>query len=237
MKVHRFYIGERWGREVQHFGDQKCWVQDKELTHQWHKVLRLRVGEELSLFDDYAEMLYRISEVKADETALIKVTEVKPKKSSKHVLLAWSLLKKDKNDWVLQKATEIGVTHFAPILSERSEKTGFNIERATKIIIEAAEQCGRIDIPVIDDVRDLKSLINTFKDSYNLYACDERAEIVNLNNEDKAGIIIGPEGGWSDAELEYMKSAGVNSLVLGNLTLRAETAAVVAATKILGINV
>ena len=124
------------------------------------------------MFDDHTEILYKISEIKKDETALTKITELSSKKSPRHVLLAWSLLKKDNNDWVLQKATEVGVTHFAPILSDRSEKTGFNINRALKIVIEASEQCGRIDIPVIDDVRDLKNLVNTFKDSYVLYACD-----------------------------------------------------------------
>lgn len=237
MKIHRFYVGERWGRDVQHFGDQRCWVQDKELTHQWQKVLRFRVGEELALFDDSSEILYKISEIKPDEIALIKVTELEPKRSNKHVLLAWSLLKKDKNDWVLQKATEIGVTHFAPIITDRSEKTGFNVERATKIAIEASEQCGRIDIPIVDEVRDLKSLVSTFKDAYVLYACDERAEIGAFKNIDKTGIIIGPEGGWTEVELQYLQDSGINPMVLGNLTLRAETAAVVAATKILGINV
>lgn len=235
MKLHRFYVGERWEREIQHFGDSRCWVQDKELTHQWQKVLRYRVGDELTLFDGSIEVLYKISEIKNDEIALQKVTEISPKKPTKHVLLAWSLLKKDKNDWVIQKATEIGVTHFAPIESERSEKTGFNKERATKILIEASEQCGRIDIPKIDEPLTLSNVIKTYKQAYNLYICNEESDVNKIDLEDNIGILIGPEGGWSDKEIELLKNENINFLNLGHLTLRAETAAIVAATKILGI--
>jgi len=235
MKLHRFYTGERWERSVQHFGQERCWVQDKELTHQWHKVLRLRNGDELSLFDGRIEVLYKIVEIKSDETALQKVTELQTKKPPKHVLLAWSLLKKDNNDWVLQKATEVGITHLVPILTDRSEKTGFNLKRATKIVIEAAEQCGRINIPTIDEVRTLNEAVSTYENSFSLYIADEKGLENNLGFQDNTGILIGPEGGWSEKELSFMKNEGIETISLGNMTLRAETAAVVAATKILGI--
>lgn len=236
MRVHRFYVGERWERSVQHFGQERCWVQDKELTHQWHKVLRLRAGDELSLFDGSAEFLYKIVQIKTDETALQKVTELQSKKPPKHVLLAWSLLKKDNNDWVLQKATEVGVTHLVPMITERSEKTGFNHMRANKIVIEAAEQCGRINIPMVDEVRTLNEVINTYKDPFSLFMADEKGIESNIGFKDNTGMLIGPEGGWSEKELVFMKNEGIETINLGNMTLRAETAAVVAATKILGIS-
>lgn len=235
MKLHRFYIGERWERKIQHFGNDRCWVQDNELLHQWQKVLRYKEDDELTLFDGYVEVLYRITEIKNDEIALKKVTEITPKKPQKHIMLAWSLLKKDKNDWVIQKATEIGVTHFVPIESERSEKTGFNKDRATKIIIEASEQCGRIDIPVIDEPRSLGGVIKTYKDAYNLYVCNEESITNEVKIGNDTGVLVGPEGGWSEREMDLIKNEGVNFITLGNLTLRAETAALVAATKILGI--
>lgn len=236
MKLHRFYVGDRLKREVQHFGDERCWVQDKELLHQWQRVLRYRVNDEISLFDGFIEVLYRIVEIKSDEIALHKVTEVSPKKPNKHVLLAWSLLKKDKNDWVLQKATEIGVTHFVPMESDRSEKTGFNKERATKIIVEAAEQCGRLDIPKIDEPMTLSGVINTYKGSYDLLICNEDTKVENIETTDTIGILIGPEGGWSEKEIDFIMHENISFLNLGHLTLRAETAALVAATKILGIS-
>lgn len=235
MKLHRFYVGQRWARHLQHFGAERCWVQDKELLQQWIKVLRFRVGDNLSLFNDELEVLYKIVEIKpGDEVALHKITDLKPRRSTKHVLLAWSILKKDKNDWVLQKATEIGVTHFAPIIGERSEKTGFNKERALKIVIEAAEQCGRIDVPVIDDASNLQKFIKTYKDAYKLYFCDVDLGAKQSYKDKKVGIIIGPEGGWADAEIEIFNEYGVDSLALGELTLRAETAAIVAVTKLVG---
>lgn len=235
MKIHRFYIGERKERAVQNFGDERCWVQDSELLHQWRNVLRFRVGDDLSLFDGFIEILYKIAELKNDEVALHKVTELMPKKTKQHTLLAWSLLKKDKNDWVLQKATELGVTHFVPLVSDRSEKTGFNLDRATKIIIEASEQCGRIDIPKIDDVQSLDLVVRSYKNSYQLYACRESSDVSSLELHDNIGILIGPEGGWTEKEVKYFESESISSLTLGQLTLRAETAALVAATKILGI--
>lgn len=236
MKLHRFYVGERWERDIQHFGHERCWVQDKELLHQWHKVLRFKVSDEVALFDGDSEVLYRITEIKKDETALVKITDLKPKSPPRHLLLAWSLLKKYKNDWVLQKATEIGVTHFVPLESARSEKTGFNIERANKIVIEAAEQCGRIDIPQIDDAHSLISMVHTYKDAYQLLVCNEQADKVSKIEGENIGILIGPEGGWSDTELAVLEKENIQKISLGDLTLRAETAAVVAATKILGIS-
>lgn len=235
MKLHRFYVGQRWARDIQHFGAERCWVQDSDLLQQWLKVLRYRVGDDLSLFNDEIEVLYKITEIKpGDEVALHKVTDIQPKRSARHVLLAWSILKKDKNDWVLQKATELGVTHFAPIMGERSEKTGFNKERAIKIAIEAAEQCGRIDIPVIDEARDLPSFIRTYQGAYKLYFCDVALGARQSYEDEKVGVIIGPEGGWADSEIEIFKEYKIDSLSLGGLTLRAETAAVVAATKLMG---
>lgn len=236
MKLHRFYLGKRWEREVQHFGQERCWIQDKDLTKQILKVLRFRVGDEISLYDGEIEVLYKITEIKPDEIALHKVTNLEVKKPWKHVLLAWSLLKKDNNDWVLQKATELGVTHFAPLITERSEKTGFNIERANKIVIEASEQCGRVDIPLIDEVRDLRSFIGTYKNEYSLYYCDERSSAKVDSNEEKSGVIIGPEGGWSESEINMFNNENIGSLSLGQLTLRAETAAVVSATRLLGVS-
>src|SRR5690606_20204102 len=95
--------------------------------------------------------LYKIVQVEKDGVKLELVTEFERKLPERHIYLFFSLLKKDKNEWVLQKCTELGVRNFVPIVADRSEKTGFNLERSEKIVIEAAEQCGRSDIP---DVRE-----------------------------------------------------------------------------------
>jgi 16S rRNA (uracil1498-N3)-methyltransferase len=143
------------------------------------------------------------------------------------------LLKKDKNDWVLQKCTELGISNFVPILAERSEKTGFNVERAEKIVIEAAEQCGRSDIPHVREPLTLAEAIHEYKDKITLLMCDEQAETAMPSSDKPVGILIGPEGGWDQTELDLFKEQGLGSLHLGHLTLRAETAAVAASTRIL----
>ena len=126
MKLHRFYVGDEVGLT------QTTWVHDEKLLHQWRRVLRFEVGREVVLFDgNGTDRLYRITKLDRDEVGLELVTELEPKRPKQEVYLLWSLLKKDKNDWVLQKCTELGVSHFVPLLADRSEKTGFDVERTT----------------------------------------------------------------------------------------------------------
>lgn len=232
MKVHRFYIGSRVPREIQRFGEGEAWLEDKTLRHQWEKVLRFRVGETVGIFDDEKEFLYRITAFSSNEIALEKVTEVELRRPEKKVLLGWSLLKRDNNDLILQKAVELGVTHLCPLLAERSEKTGFDEERAMRIVIEAVEQCGRGDIPVIDEQLAPSSFISRYKDHYELYVADERADEKYLASEKPVGVLIGPEGGWSDTETALFVQENLRHIHLTDFTLRAETAAIVAVSKL-----
>ena len=244
MRLHRFFVNPDEFELT-----QKVWVQSAELRKQWLKVFRYRAGDEVVLFDGVAtERLYKITRIEPDAVELVMVTEFERKLPSSHVYLFWSLLKKDKNEWVIQKCTELGVSNFVPIIAERSEKTGFNLDRANKIAIEAAEQCGRSDIPHIREPLRLQEAVAEYKDKVILYICEENQEW-RMKNEDNdanpssriqhpafsknsTGIFIGPEGGWTDGELALFDQYSLSSLYLGNLTLRAETAAVAAATKL-----
>lgn len=231
MRIHRFYIKPD-DTELK----QELWIDSPELRNQWLKVFRYREGDEVVLFDGVAvERLYKISRIEPDAVRLELVTEFERKLPNKHIYLFWSLLKKDKNEWVIQKCTELGVSNFVPILAERSEKTGFNIERAEKIAIEAAEQCGRSDIPHIREPIGLKEAIAEYKDKVDLLICEETitSSAEALISKNPVGVLIGPEGGWTEVELKLFKDANLGGLHLGNLTLRAETAAVAAATKLL----
>lgn len=232
MRLHRFYAGglhTKWGKVEL---EKNFWVHDERLMNQWLRVLRYRVGDELVLFDDTVERLYKITKIETpDSVHLELVTEMDRELPAKHVYLLWSLLKKDKNDWVLQKATELGVRNFVPIVADRSEKTGFDIERAQRILIEAAEQCGRADIPDIREPITVDEAISEYAD-LPLFIC-EQAEGEPENSLEKAGVLIGPEGGWSDREKELFATKQLPHINIAQFTLRAETAAVTAAGKLL----
>ena len=229
MRLHRFYVAPDSVALT-----QDVWINNDELRNQWVKVLRYREGDEVVLFDGIAvERLYKIVVIEPDAVKLQFVTEFERKLPIQHVYMFWSLLKKDKNDWVIQKCTELGVSNFVPLIADRSEKMGFNVERATKIAIEAAEQCGRSDIPHIREPLSVAEAIGEYNDKITLLLCDERSETLRKDSEKPAGVLIGPEGGWTEAELDKFKTAELGSLQLGGLTLRAETAAVTAAVKLL----
>jgi 16S rRNA (uracil1498-N3)-methyltransferase len=227
MRLHRFYVGNEI--ELKH----DFWLHDERLLHQWNKVLRFRDEQEVILFSDTHERLYRIAEMKSDEAHLLYVTDFERKTPAKDIYLLWSLLKKDKNDWVLQKGTELGVSHFVPLLADRSEKTGFNAERAKKIVIEAAEQCGRSDIPDVREPLLVETAITELKDTVTLYICEQDGTDTADRSEGSVGVLIGPEGGWSDREKTLFADKGIKHLNIHDFTLRAETAAVAAVTKLI----
>lgn len=228
MRLHRFYIHPNT-IELKH----DFWLHDERLLNQWRRVLRYQVGQEVVLFDGVThDRLYRISELTDREAHLQHITDLERNTPKREVYLFWSLLKKDKNDWVLQKCTELGVSHFVPLIADRSEKTGFNVERAEKILIEAAEQCGRSDVPTIRDPMTIETTLREFENNMPLFICEQDSGEADLNLE-QAGIFIGPEGGWSDVEKQLFKDKNVAHIHLNDFTLRAETAAVTAVTKLL----
>jgi 16S rRNA (uracil1498-N3)-methyltransferase len=223
-RVHRFFVGHDF--ELKH----SFWLHDQRLIHQWNKVLRYQAGQDVLLFDGVeSDRLYKIVEIKPDEAHLELITDYERQLPHKDIYLLWSLLKKDKNDWVLQKATELGVSHFVPLLAERSEKTDFDQDRALKIVIEAAEQCGRSDIPTVREPMLISTALEHTGSKVPLMICEQGGELPEAAQKSPCGVLIGPEGGWSDAEIALFEKASLPHLGLGNFTLRAETAAVTAA--------
>lgn len=230
MRIHRFYVDPDTGTELKH----DFWLHDEGLIHQWRHVLRFLPGQEIVLFDGrQVERLYKLTELSEREAHLELITDYVRKTPAREIYLFWSLLKKDKNDWVLQKGTELGVSHFIPLLADRSEKTGFNTDRARKITIEASEQCGRSDIPAVREPMTVQTALQDYKDKTRLYICEQDGNDGIEPGATSSGVLIGPEGGWSDNEKQLFTEAGIKHLNLHDFTLRAETAAIMAATKLI----
>lgn len=234
MRIHRFYTGSEV--ELKH----DFWVHDTRLVNQWRKVLRMTPGQELVLFDGVThDRLYKLLEINEREAHLEHVTDFERKLPKRELYLLWALLKKDKNDWVLQKCTELGVSHFLPLLADRCERTDLSqnrLERWKKIVIEAAEQCGRSDIPNVRDPMHVKTALEELSGRIQIGAAEQEGlefGAWNLDFGRPVGILVGPEGGWSDAEKQLFNDNNLNHLNLHDFTLRAETAAVTAVSKLL----
>lgn len=199
-------------------------------------MLRFQVNREVVLFNArQEEKMYKIVKIGDNAVHIELVTEMIPKTPKYDTYLCFALLKKDKNDWVLQKATELGVRHFIPILAARTEKTGFDVERAEKIVIEAAEQSGRADIPRVREPLGVASLIDELQGKVDLYYAEQnspRYQTPQSEQSSAVGVLVGPEGGWETQEVEMFKQKGIKPLGLSDFTLRAETAAIVASSAI-----
>ncbi len=233
MRLHRFYINKI-------IDNEEVVIDDDRLIHQWRNVFRFNVGGEVILFDgsgfEYDCLIEKINNKEAILRIVAKRKGVVP---DREVILYQSLIKKDKMEWVVEKATELGVSKIVPIISERSEKKGFNIERAQKIAIEASEQCGRADVPTVEGTQKIEYVMENCGGEIIIFdprglSMNHESEIFNHENDfrNSVSIFIGPEGGWTEKEIERFKQVDAKILSLGNLTLKAETAVIVAISKI-----
>jgi 16S rRNA (uracil1498-N3)-methyltransferase len=232
MKLHRFFIDKKIEDK------QELFISDLNIIHQIKNVLRLKVGDEIVLLDGLGvEFVGQIAKLEKTEIVVSKVSfKVLKNVSQVSVKLAPALLKKDKYEWVLQKCTELGVDSFTPIISERTEKTGFNFERAIKIVKEASEQSERVIIPDVSEPILLHNFLeNNFVDKkikiYALELGEVKIDLENICSEFSGQgivpiILVGPEGGWGEKDLEIFEKFNVEKVSLGKQVLRAETASV-----------
>lgn len=163
----------------------------------------------------------------------LKEKKEEARKENHEIVLIIPLLKEAKMDLMLQKATELGVNKIIPVIMERSivkidkDRETKKIERWTKICKEASEQSMRVTIPVITEVKELKELINL--EGVKLVCSTlEKTNTIKMflqtnKSYDKINIVIGPEGGLSLKEEEYLKSIGFTPVSLGNRIMRVET--------------
>jgi 16S rRNA (uracil1498-N3)-methyltransferase len=223
MRLNRFFV------IFERIGD-KIMVNDRSFFEQINKVLKLRIGEELVICDGPGnDLICRIESFGKNKVELTFIKSIKNNLEPKRkVVLYCSILKHDNFDVVAQKATEAGVYKIVPIISSRTIKTNIRMDRVERIIKEAAELSGRSIIPELNEPVKFKEALALSRDNnHNFFLDMDGNHLPEVEPEDRVGIFIGPEGGWSDEEMREMLAAGLKSWSLGGLTFRAETAAII----------
>ncbi len=211
-------------------------LHDKELVHQIARVLKLKAGEEIVLWNgDGNEYIFNLEQVTGREIqgAVVRI-EKNDREPIAKVVLYCAILKRENFELVCQKATEVGVSAIVPLMTDRTVKTAINADRLQRIVQEAAEQSGRALVPKLHPIITLCDALKGANDSTQNYFLDtnmsDAATASFLLEKTLSGmrLFIGPEGGWSDAERELAQKAHCTFVSLGALTLRAETAAIIA---------
>jgi 16S rRNA (uracil1498-N3)-methyltransferase len=198
--------------------------------HHSVRVVRVRAGEEVELFDRAGNAARGIVDSLDRERAVIITGEPLPSRESPlAVRLAMAVIQLEKFELVLQKATELGVRSFVPLITERvelrPERYANKRERWERILFEAVKQSGRTTIPRIEEPQEL---IDILRDGSTKILFDADAEPSSIDRLEAVTLLIGPEGGWSEEELREARENGVHFQRLGPRRLRAETAAIAA---------
>ena len=199
------------------------------------EVLRLKPGDEVSVFDgEGKEFRARVAQARRDSAELDLDEEIAPARpeSPLQIELAVALLKGEKFDLVVQKATELGVTKIVPLITRYADiklrdesDASKRVARWQRIALEAAKQSGRAVVP---EVSLPVAVSSVFSERCLLFSEKEGHGLTQIDM-DVVTAIIGSEGGWSDEELEQARAAGARIVTLGGRILRAETAAITAA--------
>ena len=201
---------------------------DKSQSHYVSKVMRLKEKEVFSLFNSSGEWEAKIANINKSIVEFNVTKQLRQKENTIDLWLAFSPIKSNYFNFMIQKATELGVTKFLPIMFERTIVRKINKERLEKVIIEAAEQSNRITVPSIEEPQKLKSFLNNDMDLIftDLNTTNTKIDIKKLTTKPTC-VIIGPEGDFSEQEREeILKFKGVQPIKINENILRSETAVI-----------
>lgn len=195
-------------------------------------VMRLKEGAPVKLFDDMSgEYLATIASAGKRDLVLTVEAKLRERESVPDLWLCQALVKKDRFDWIAEKACELGAARFVPTLTARCVVDKVKEDRLRAQMIEAAEQCERTALPEIAPLIKLDALLKGWPQDRTLYFCDERGgePFGGAINTGPAAILVGPEGGFTDEENEAIREhPSAVRVSLGPRILRADTAAVAA---------
>ena len=202
---------------------------NKAQSHYVSKVMRIKENEVFSLFNSSGEWEAKVLNISKNIVEFDITKQLRQKESTKEIWLAFSPIKSNYFSFMIQKATELGVTKFIPIIFDRTIVRKINKERLEKVIIEAAEQSNRINVPSIEEPQSLKDFL-----------CNEKMDLIftDLNSQNKkidlekltnnpTCVLIGPEGDFSEEEREQILALkGVQPIKINENILRSETAVI-----------
>ena len=204
-------------------------------THYLKNVMRCKKNDQINLFNENDQEFYtKILEINKSET-ILEIFELSTNiEIINDIFLIFSLVKKNKMDFIIQKATELGVRKIFPILTERSSIRDINPSRMVAIAKEASEQSNRISIPEISNLMTMQELLEQWDKKRSILYADEilkinkNLTILNRKNFVKSSLLVGPEGGFSPEENDMLKTYKyVFPISFGETILRSDTAAIV----------
>ena len=202
---------------------------DKSQSHYVNKVMRVKENEIFSLFNSSGEWEAKILNISKGIVEFNVTKQLRQKENSKELWLAFSPIKSNYFNFMIQKATELGVTNFIPIIFDRTIVRKINKERIEKVIIEASEQSNRINVPDIEDPKSLDDFL--YNNKVDLIFTDLNSKNTKIDlkkvTDKPTCVIIGPEGDFSEEErAKILKFSGVQPLKINENILRSETAVI-----------
>lgn len=208
---------------------------DRGQSHYLSRVMRLGAGDTLAVFNGRdGEWRATIAEAGRGRCTLRLDAQARPQRSSPDLCLLFAPIKSGRIDFLAAKAAELGVSALWPVLTRRTQVARVNLERLRANVIEACEQCGRLDVPTLREPEPLERVLESWPEDRHLLFCDETggppiAEALHAKPPGPWAVLIGPEGGFAPEETELLRGrVFVVPASLGPRLLRTETAAVAA---------
>ena len=201
---------------------------DKSQSHYLTKVMRINIGKNFSLFNQNGEWEARIIKITKGIVEFLITKKIRTNDNKKEIWLAFTPIKLNYLNLMIQKATELGVTRFIPILTERTIVRKINEKRVNKIIVEASEQSKRLKVPQLEEIVKLDDFLK-FNQKTNIIFGDLNTnnKKLNIKSTEPLCILIGPEGDFTTQEREkILKLKNIIPLKINENILRSETAAI-----------
>ena len=203
-------------------------ILDKSQSHYLSKVMRIKTNESFSLFNQSGEWEAKVLDINKGIVEFSVTKKLRSAENEKEIWLAFAPIKLNYLNLMIQKATEIGITRFIPILTERTVVRKLNENRINKIIIEASEQSNRLKVPSLDKLTKFDTFLKSNQNTNIIFGdLNTDNKKLDLKNKDPLCILIGPEGDFSIKERENIsKLKKIIPLKINDNILRSETAAI-----------